>query len=154
MPNLVEYDPVVLKKMLKMWKISRQTDRQVESRTTDKMWSEKKSLGFQLRWAKHAVQCPSLEAYLVFLHIYHSVRNPDLPMIWLHTRPASSVTGCRHFTGSTYIQCRKCRLLISQANTAYMEYLHKQYNTLSRYWRFLSTVASSCIMVFAPVHLL
>ena len=52
-PSLVEIDPVVLEKKMKMWKVYRQTDGQTDGQTHDgRQVIRKAHLSFQLRWAK------------------------------------------------------------------------------------------------------
>ena len=58
-PRLVKIDSVVLEKKMKMWKVYRQTDRQMDRQTDDgRQVIRKAHLSFQLRWAKkNTVKC-------------------------------------------------------------------------------------------------
>ena len=46
MPSLVEIGPVVLEKKIKMWKVDRQTDRQIHGRTGTSVDQKKTNWGF------------------------------------------------------------------------------------------------------------
>ena len=63
--SFVEIGPVVLKKKMKMWKVYRQTDRQMDDR---QQVIRKAHLSYQLRWAKKEEKRSSNPAlYLIYI---------------------------------------------------------------------------------------